>query len=158
MFQEPTGSTATTNTTTIMAKHRETYQKTIVPSVMLGMKLNDGVGMENMQKKEGERTIVPWQRRRFGMNLEPITLIFRGANVIDIDNKKMHYITNTSQGAAEEGGMEAILLEKAQERMRRIDAQTRFLCRMLDDLYRTGIWRESDRPTLERCHRVSLGG
>lgn len=37
-FQDPTRSTATTtNTTTIMAKHRETYQKTIVPSVMLGM-------------------------------------------------------------------------------------------------------------------------
>ena len=42
----------------------------------------------------------------------------------------------------------------AEAKKMRIDAQTRFLCRMLDDLYRTGIWREADRPTYGRCHRA----
>ena len=44
---------------------------------------------------------------------------------------------------------------KAKARLKWLDGQTRFLCRMLDDLYRTGIRRQIDRPRTERCHRVS---
>lgn len=154
--------------TATIANHREKYQKWIVPSVM-GIKLD-----VETDKRKGEETIAPWQRRRHGMNLEPLTLLFRGTNVTgenvlaittstsskdhgsDSKHKEEDSLFQSAQGEAE--NVEAILIEKAQARMRRMDTQTRFLCRMLDDLYRTGIWRESDRPTVERCHRVSLNG
>ena len=102
------------------------------------------------ENEEDETPILPlWQRRRHGMNLEPIT---------------MHPAPMQRGGAPKVEGAESIdeeaaatllLYEKAEAKCRRLDNQTRFLCRMLDDLYRTGIWRESDRPTVERCHRVS---
>ena len=50
---------------------------------------------------------------------------------------------------------EELIISKARDRMQRMDVQSRFLCRMLDDCYRTGKWRENDRPRTERCHRVS---
>ena len=145
-LNEAASATTTTNTTTaIIARHRETYQKTIVPSVLLlrGLRVEE-------ENDEDETPILPlWQRRRHGMNLEPIT---------------MHPAPMQCGGATKVEGAESIdeeaaathlLYEKAEAKCRRLDNQTRFLCRMLDDLYRTGIWRESDRPTVERCHRVS---
>lgn len=127
------------------------YQKGILPSVRNGR----------------------WERRRHGMNLEEMRVSFR-----DVDVDKQHTtssMTNNEQGSSErppqqnngsikpndcntikmqptEADVEGT--SKAQEKMIRMDAQSRFLCRMLDDLYRTGIWREIDRPTVERCHRA----
>ena len=144
-LNEAATATTTNTTTVIIARHRETYQKTIVPSVLLVR----GLQVEE-ENDEDETPILPlWQRRRHGMNLEPIT---------------MHPAPMQRSGATKVEGAESIdeeaaashiLYEKAEAKCRQLDNQTRFLCRMLDDLYRTGIWRESDRPTVERCHRVS---
>ena len=125
-----------------------------------------------------------WRRRRHGLNLEPLRLIApRGAEEEDVD------------------GDDAVIAN-GRRRAAWADAQTRFLCRMLDvsdpasgggevgdpansrhprphpprrgpprhrltrppsprprqDLCRTGIRRETDRPRTERCHRVSYRG
>ncbi len=154
--------TAAIHATKIIASHCETYQKTIVPSVLLA------------EGGDQAAIIAPWQRRRHGMNLEPLTLQLHHETIIpaaasgrhELDNNNNNNtITNEDDPLLQNGGakkgtatkpIEASLLEKAQTKIRRIDTQTRFLCRMLDDLYRTGIWRESDRPTVERCHRVRI--
>jgi hypothetical protein len=47
-------------------------------------------------------------------------------------------------------------LAQNEGRLKWLDSQTRFLCSMLDDLYRTGIRRQIDRGRTERCHRVSF--
>lgn len=79
-----------------------------------------------------------WQKRRRGMNLVPLTMRLKDAessNDIEIQQTTAQY----------EG------------RLRWLESQTRFLCSMLDDLYRTGIRRQIDRGRTERCHRVSIG-
>jgi hypothetical protein len=46
------------------------------------------------------------------------------------------------------------MVDSVTAKTQRIDIQTRYLCHMLDDVYRTGIQREIiDRPTIGRCHR-----
>lgn len=122
-----------------------------------------GRELQNVEKEgEGQQAMIaPWQRRRHGMNLEPLTLLLHRGTIPATSASKNHgkvddplYQGGAKKGATE-NNVEAILIEKAQTKMRRVDTQTRFLCRMMDDLFRTGIWRESDRPTVERCHRVS---
>lgn len=77
-----------------------------------------------------------WQRRRHGMNLVPFHMKLKWA-----DSAKNGEIQQTI--ALYEG------------RLKWLDSQTRFLCSMLDDLYKTGIRRQIDRGRTERCHRVS---
>ena len=77
-----------------------------------------------------------WQKRRHGMNLEPFHMKLKQTNSAD-DGEIQH----------------AIVLYEG--RLKWLDSQTRFLCSMLDDLYRTGIRRQIDRGRTERCHRVS---
>jgi len=43
---------------------------------------------------------------------------------------------------------------KLQKRTQWIDTQTRFTIQLLNDLYYTGIRKQMDRPTTERCHRM----
>lgn len=74
-----------------------------------------------------------WQKRRHGMNLVPLSMRLKEAVSADDVEIKLN-----------EG------------RLRWLDSQTRFLCSMLDDLYRTGIRRQIDRARAERCHRVSI--
>ena len=94
-----------------------------------------------------------WKRRRHGMNLEPIELTFRGVDAREhlkyIDSSK-----NAEGSFSERTEEERAEITKYQTRLRWIDGQTRFLCRMLDDIYQTGTRREIDRPTTERCHRT----
>eukprot|EP00571_Detonula_confervacea_P013917 CAMPEP_0172302480 /NCGR_PEP_ID=MMETSP1058-20130122/4186_1 /TAXON_ID=83371 /ORGANISM="Detonula confervacea, Strain CCMP 353" /LENGTH=630 /DNA_ID=CAMNT_0013012985 /DNA_START=25 /DNA_END=1917 /DNA_ORIENTATION=- len=136
---------------------RDDYQKTILPSAL------DGT----------------WERRRHGMNLESLCIMshhYRGGVEVDsieeysnggkkkeeedassLFEKKQEQGNNNEQDNVNGSTMqeaEAEVLAKARGKVRRMDAQTRFLCRMLDDLYRTGIWRETDRPRTERCHRA----
>ncbi|KAL9183391.1 hypothetical protein ACHAXT_005178 [Thalassiosira profunda] len=112
---------------------QQNYLHTIVPSVLEGT----------------------WRPRRHGMNLEPLLMLFRG-----VDLEELARSTEDEGGSASQRqGVEDDVLQdeaiaKARERTRWADTQTRFLCRMLDDLYRTGIRRESDRPRTERCHRA----
>ena len=113
------------------------YQKNIIPSIVNGT----------------------WERRRHGMNLEPICMTYRGIKAIEeYEARKRAAKVDHEDGeydAEELDDEELIIISKARERMQRMDAQSRFLCRMLDDCYRTGKWRENDRPRTERCHRVS---
>lgn len=94
-----------------------------------------------------------WKRRRHGMNLEPMELTFRRVDAREyleyIDSSK-----NADGSFSERTEEERAEITKYQNRLRWIDGQTRFLCRMLDDMYRTGTRREIDRPTTERCHRT----
>ena len=108
---------------------------------------------ETVEKEEDDETpILPlWQRRRHGMNLEPITMHHTPAMMQRGGAPTVEGAKSIDEAAA----AIHLLYENAEAKCRRLDNQTRFLCRMLDDLYRTGIWRESDRPTVERCHRVS---
>ena len=127
---------------------REDYQKNIIPSIINGT----------------------WVKRRHGMNLEPLCMTFRGVLVEDdyiaakrrentVSQEGGGGVQNTSNDdlqnnyTNEEEELQMII--KSQEKVRRMESQTRFLCRMLDDLYRTGIWKEVDHPKTERCHRVS---
>lgn len=119
-----------------------------------------------------------WERRRHGLNLEPLRMLRRGAAAEDdaaLTLGEDYRAGEEGRDAAEEDvgrrendhgerhpwGEEGRRVARATDaargrrRLRWIDAQTRFLCRMLDDLYRTGIRRETDRPRTERCHRVS---
>ena len=76
------------------------------------------------------------------MNLEPICMTYRGIKAIeeyearkaaakvDHDNEDGEY----DEELDDEG---LIIISKARDRMQRMDAQSRFLCRMLDDCYRT---------------------
>ena len=94
-----------------------------------------------------------WKRRRHGMNLEPMELTFRGVDAMEY----LKYIDNSdnADGSCNKRiEVERAEITKYQNRLRWIDGQTRFLCRMLDDMYRTGTRREIDRPTTERCHRM----
>ena len=123
----------------------EDYQKNIVPSIINGT----------------------WIKRRHGMNLEPLCMTYRGVLVEDdyIAAKRRRNTTASQEGddnnvqnknnTKEEEEEEIQMIIKSQEKVQRMESQTRFLCRMLDDLYRTGIWREVDHPKTERCHRVS---
>lgn len=123
----------------------EDYQKNIVPSIINGT----------------------WIKRRHGMNLEPLCMTYRGVHVEDdyIAAKRRRNTTASQEGDdnnvqnnnnAKEEEEEIQMIIKSQEKVQRMESQTRFLCRMLDDLYRTGIWREVDHPKTERCHRVSF--
>ena len=98
------------------------------------------------------------------MNLEPICMTYRGNAIEEYDARKRVKVDNdgsvddeelTALDISSDDDEEELIISKARDRMQRMDAQSRFLCRMLDDCYRTGIWRETDRPRTERCHRVS---
>ena len=128
----------------------EDYQKNIIPSIINGT----------------------WVKRRHGMNLEPLRMTFRDVLVGDdyiaakrrdntasqerdggVQSTTTNDLQTDNTNNNEEEELQMII--KAQEKVRRMESQTRFLCRMLDDLYRTGIWKEVDHPKTERCHRVS---
>lgn len=104
-----------------------------------------------------------WKRRRHGMNLEPLvmrTAVWQGDSSTDDDltnGATGGYNSNSNSASARDDTAQQFneTLTKAKGRLKWLDAQTRFLCRMLDDLYRTGVRREIDRPRTERCHRVS---
>ena len=125
------------NNSSIILQAATEYQKNIIPSIVNGT----------------------WERRRHGMNLEPICMAYRGIKAIEeYEARKRAAKVDHEDGeydAEELDDEELIIISKARERMQRMDAQSRFLCRMLDDCYRTGKWRENDRPRTERCHRVS---
>mmetsp|Transcript_11426 Transcript_11426/g.28150 ORF Transcript_11426/g.28150 Transcript_11426/m.28150 type:complete len:659 (-) Transcript_11426:1200-3176(-) len=105
-----------------------------------------------------------WERRRHGMNLEPLLCTApttarqreRNRRVAGSDEEGDRDATMADRTGEdrEEQWEEDSLSATARDRTSRADAQSRFLCRMLDDLYRTGIRREVDRPTTERCHRA----
>jgi hypothetical protein len=90
-----------------------------------------------------------WEKRRHGMNLEPLLLhprVYEETTKIDNPTKSSKDGDNEIQQAR----------SQARGRLKWLDSQTRFLCSMLDDLYRTGIRRQIDRARTERCHRVSV--
>jgi hypothetical protein len=89
-----------------------------------------------------------WTRRRHGMNLEPLKLLVDG-NVVD-----HHEDNDDNEENEEEDGSSSSSTSKLQKRIQWIDTQTRFTIQMLNDLYYTGIRRQMDRPTTERCHRM----
>ena len=156
----------TTNTTTSQQQQQQqqedttnsinniditTHQKQIIPSIFNGT----------------------WKRRIFGMNLVPLCMTYNGIAVDEYDGRRrsmeleQQAITNnntisTNQQQNHQSSPQSSIntipnnpeVTKQLSKLQRIDTQTRFLCRMLDDLYRTGIWREIDRPRTERCHRV----
>lgn len=119
------------------------------PATTSGIKCGGGnsMSLHSAQSAADDRGVIrsmlggTWERRRHGMNLEPLRLIHRDNTEVSGDSPKE---------------MEESVV-KARRKMTWVDAQSRFLCRMLDDLYRTGIRRENenDRPRVERCHRVS---
>lgn len=78
-----------------------------------------------------------WQKRQHGMNLVPLNV--KPKESITIINIELQQALAQNEG-----------------RLKWLDSQTRFLCSMLDDLYRTGIRRQIDRGRTERCHRVSF--
>lgn len=124
------------NSSSIILQAATEYQKNIIPSIVNGT----------------------WERRRHGMNLEPICMTYRGIKAIEeYEARKRAAKVDHEDGEYDEelDDEELIIIGKARDRMQRMDAQSRFLCRMLDDCYRTGKWRENDRPRTERCHRVS---
>ena len=158
-------STTTTTSTTATSSHQQeedtnnnsinniditTHQNQIIPSILKGT----------------------WKRRIFGMNLVPLCMTYDGVAVdeyIDAQRRselEQRAVTNNTstnqqqQQSSPQNEIETILnnpeVTKQLSKLQRLDIQTRFLCRMLDDLYRTNIWREIDRPRTERCHRVSL--
>ncbi len=99
-----------------------------------------------------------WKRRRHGMNLEPLTIKFVG---YDGGTSKEESIFNSAApkndgSFVDDGSDQNIQRAKLNNKLLVIDRQSRFLCSMLDDLYRTGIRRQVDRPRTARCHRVSL--
>lgn len=125
-----------------------THQKQIIPSILNGS----------------------WKRRIFGMNLVPLCMTYNGIAVDEYDAQRRsmeleqqaitnnNTISNLQQNQQQQSSINTALnnpeVTKQLSKLQRIDIQTRFLCRMLDDLYQTGIWREIDRPRTERCHRV----
>lgn len=90
-----------------------------------------------------------WTRRRHGMNLEPLTLLINGNNVVDHHEDK-----NDNEDNVEDRSPSSSSTSKLQKRIQWIDTQTRFTIQMLNDMYYTGIRRQMDRPTTERCHRM----
>ena len=100
-----------------------------------------------MKAEEGEASA---DNRQLSLSQDDDTILL--AQPREIDNGIM-LMQDPDISAEDE---EEVAMARAQERMKRMDAQTRFLCRLLDDLYRTGIRRETDRPSKERCHRVSV--
>ena len=83
-----------------------------------------------------------WHRRRHGMNLEP--LLVTSPTPPTTKQESSRYNDNNNNE----------MIESVTSKTQRIDIQTRYLCRLLDDVYRTGIQREIiDRPTIGRCHR-----
>jgi hypothetical protein len=107
-----------------------------------------------------ERT---WQKRRHGMNLEPLHMHQRvfeegvtdDADIPEVSDKTlMNSTESSSQERISNDTQQAVT--NALARLKWLDSQTRFLCSMLDDLYRTGIRRQIDRARTERCHRVSV--
>jgi len=155
----PTSITSTTTTNTSQQEDTNsinnidittTHQKQIIPSISNGT----------------------WKRRIFGMNLVPLCMTYNGVSVdeciagqrrsVELEeqgdtnsnlqqNKQQQQSSPQAEISTVPNNPEVI---KQSQKLQRIDTQTRFLCRMLDDLYRTGIWREIDRPRTERCHRV----
>lgn len=97
-----------------------------------------------------------WERRRHGMNLVPLSLHSNNDNspnnnlhsstpLTREDDDVIHTTTTTTEQQQS---------TKLQKRTQWIDTQTRFTIQMLHDLYYTGIRRQMDRPTTERCHRL----
>jgi len=115
-----------------------------------------------------------WKRRIFGMNLVPLCMTYNGVIVDEYINAQrrsaeleqragaINHTNSNLQKQQQQSSPQAEIntipnnpeVTKQLSKLQRIDIQTRFLCRMLDDLYRTNIWREIDRPRTERCHRV----
>jgi hypothetical protein len=99
-----------------------------------------------------------WQKRRHGMNLEPLHMHQRvseegvtdDAGIPEVSDKILMNSTESSSHDTQQAVTNALA------RLKWLDSQTRFLCSMLDDLYRTGIRRQIDRARTERCHRVSV--
>ena len=119
-----------------------------------------------------------WSRRSRGVNLEPLHASYRGTDGDDYltnradDNRSFASADDDASHrwerrekrreklAMNEDFHHVLMVDsdadvaRARERVRRMDVQTRFLCQLLDDMYRTGLRRGMDRPTTERCHRV----
>ena len=159
-FISPTSTTATsshqqeedTNNNSINNIDITTHQNQIIPSIFNGS----------------------WKRRIFGMNLVPLCMTYDGIAVdeyidaqrrsTEIEQHKQVVTTNHTNSNLQQNHQQSSVeiktipnnpeVTKQLSKLQRIDIQTRFLCRMLDDLYRTNIWREIDRPRTERCHRV----
>mgnify|MGYP000706177013 CR=1 FL=1 len=113
----------TVDSNKLSKRHTGDYQKTIISNVL------DGT----------------WERRRHGMNLEPLLMSYRGMDVEEYDGGLSKDDIANSNDSMEANDVAEENVTKARGRMRWMDTQTRFLCRMLDDLYRTGIRRESIR-------------
>jgi len=117
-----------------------------------------------------------WKRRIFGMNLVPLCMTYNGVAVdeyVDAQRRSaeleqragaINHTNSNLQKQQQQSSPQSSIntipnnpeVTKQLSKLQRIDIQTRFLCRMLDDLYRTNIWREIDRPRTERCHRVRV--
>ncbi|KAL7542156.1 hypothetical protein ACHAWF_007105 [Thalassiosira exigua] len=90
-----------------------------------------------------------WKRRRHGMGLEPLVVtLTRPHEEGEVDEEAIWLEKEDDVGEYPRD------VDRVETRAQWLDAQTRFLCRMLDDLYRTGTRRETDRPRTERCHRA----
>lgn len=103
-----------------------------------------------------------WRKRRHGMNLEPLHMhqtvseegVTDDADIQDVSDETLMNSTEISSLERISNDTQQAVT-KARARLKWLDSQTRFLCSMLDDLYRTGIRRQIDRARTERCHRVS---
>ena len=115
-----------------------------------------------------------WEGRRHGMNLTPLTLHSQDGSIDILDTKSSSTTSNdgstttnysnnsttttsnnntlSSQTTNNNSNNEQIF--QLQKRTQWIDTQTRFTIQLLNDLYDTGIRRQMDRPTTERCHRM----
>lgn len=92
-----------------------------------------------------------WERRRHGMNLVPLSLLHLNDDVSRLDSADIHPQNDTIHNNNNNNNSE---LSKLQKRTQWIDTQTRFTIQMLHDLHDSGIRRQMDRPTVERCHRM----
>lgn len=88
-----------------------------------------------------------WERRRHGMNLVPLSFLHLNDNDVShqFDSADIHHHHNNNNTTQ---------LHHLQKRTQWIDTQTRFTIQMLHDLHDSGIRRQMDRPTVERCHRM----
>ena len=103
-----------------------------------------------------------WQRRRHGMNLEPLEITLTFHYEMPVDDSDDHVVAEEEEEGEESQEKQLGLIQQHQQKQQEqedkvhsLDVQTRYLISMLDDLFRTGIRRETDRPSTERCHRVS---
>ena len=92
-----------------------------------------------------------WKRRRHGMNLVPLSLVHWNVFDSNLDSPDSQHHNNIKNNNITRIPQTIIKLQKRTEW---IDTQTRFTIQMLHDLYSTGIRRQMDRSTVERCHRM----